>query len=102
MARSRSFAWKTRVSFRHGLTGLTEMPEAVPLAFMPSGKHHAIFLLGLHHDSKTEISFEHKDHSDALVSFYASTPSKSQYSKFKRFRRSSEGNPIEVIKLMIV
>ena len=86
------------------------MPGAVPLAYMPSGKPHAIFvvtdepgfLLGLHHASKIEIAFEHKDHDDALVSFYASTPSKSQYSKLKRFRRSSEGNPMEVIKSMIV
>lgn len=78
------------------------MPEAVPLAFGPSGRPHAIFLLGLHHDSKTEIAFEYKDHGDALVPVYASTPSKSRYSKFKRLRRSSEGNPIEVIKSMIV
>ena len=78
------------------------MPEAVPFAFLPSGKHHAIFLLGLHHDLTTEIAFEYKDHGDALVPVYASTPSKSQYSKFKRLRRSSEGNLIEVIKSMMV
>ena len=52
------------------------MSEVVPLAYMSSGKPHAIFvvtdepgfLLGLHHDSKTEIAFKHKHHGDALVS----------------------------------
>ena len=52
------------------------MPEAVPLAYMPSGKPRAIFvvtdepdlLLVLHHDSKIEIAFKHKHHGNALVS----------------------------------
>jgi len=85
------------------------MPEVVPLAVMPGGKRNVFavtvepgFMLWLHYHSKTKITIGYKHQSGGLPSFYVSTPPQSQYRKLKRFRRCSEGNPMEVIKPMIV